>query len=597
MTIRNFKIGASSLAIFLVVTGVMILNLDLKNWEKQERVIEHDVHGYYAYLPLIFIYDDVRIDKQEYRQGENIYWFWPSKTKDGKKIIKYTSGLSIMYAPFFMVAHFIANNSNYLSSGFTEPYKLLLLFSALFYLIIGLDFLSRTLKELAFSNSTIFITILSIGLGTNLFAYSSQSATMAHVYSFCLFSGFVYNTVIWYKTKKRKQLIWLFLLFGLITLIRPTNGLIVLFFMLYGLSSFKDIKGRILLYKKHFLSLLLVIPIVIIVWYPQLWYWKKVTGDYLYYSYGKEGFYFLDPQILQGLFSFRKGWLVYTPIMVFSIIGLLLLKGKARKIKTGTIVFTILNIYVIFSWWCWWYGGTFGQRVMIESYAILAIPFAAFFTWIFEKGLIMKISVGLISLFFIWLNLFQTYQFEHLSLHYDGMTKELYFKQFGKLKTIENFSTYLDGPDINYWLTRNKQEDQKKAPEFIVTEQALESAKVQLVASNGKFVCANKHKGDSLIANSENPWAWETFTLYIFKDKGCALLSSRELFVSVLDDGVTADDQNKRKEEVFELVKAGEFYAFKTKNGKYLSVNQETLKLNGNAQKIGENEKFKIIGY
>ena len=106
-------------------------------------------------------------------------------------------------------------------------------------------------------------------------------------------------------------------------------------------------------------------------------------------------------------------------------------------------IYFVIVIYVIFSYWNWWYGGSFGQRPLIDSYSLLALPFAVFISEILKRKAIIKILSVITGLFFIWLNIFQTYQYNHTSLHWEGMTKELYFKQFGKYDRVENFDSYV----------------------------------------------------------------------------------------------------------------------------------------------------------
>jgi hypothetical protein len=442
------KLKLSSLAILIVVSACFTIDMGFKNWEKKQRVIEWDIHSYYAYLPAGWIYKDIHLTKSDYRFGEHYWLFWPNETAEGKRVLKTTMGMAILYAPFFVVGHTIAKLSDYALNGISEPYKFLLLMSALFYLFVGLDFLRKTLLHYKFSELTSSITILLIGLGTNLTAYSSQSAPMSHVYSFCLFSVFIYYTIKWFENQTIKYTLVVGFLIGLISLVRPTNIIIVLFFILYNISTISDFKGRFLFFKKKFGLLLLISVAFFLVWAPQLIYWKISSGNYLYDSYPDEGFFFSAPKIMKGLFGFRKGWLIYTPMMVFSLLGLFFLKGAEKKIRLPIILFFSVNVYITFSWWCWWYGGSFGQRSLIESYALLAIPFASFVKFISEKKWFYKIIFYGTALFFIWLNLFQTLQFENMSLHYDGMTKELYFKQFGKIRKIKDFDNYVNS--LNY---------------------------------------------------------------------------------------------------------------------------------------------------
>ncbi|MBK9401994.1 MAG: hypothetical protein IPN36_14455 [Bacteroidetes bacterium] len=447
---KNYQVK-SLLAIVLVVLVALLIDLDFKNWRKTERVIEHDIHSYYGYLPALFIYDDLKVEKSDYKYDDNGYWFWMVATPDNKSVFRMTCGLAILYSPFFLVAHAVADWFDYPKTGFSEPYKFFLLLSSLFYLFVGLYFVRKILNHLNFSESQIAITLLLLGLGTNLLCYSSQSGTMSHVYSFCLIAIFAYSSIKWYSGKKMVYL-WIAALFiGLISLVRLTNIIVFLFFILYGVKSINEIRDR----KVSWIHLGILFLGVIVVWIPQLIYWKTVTGSYLVFSYGDEGkFYFFDPMIYRGLVSFRKGWLIYTPIMTFAIIGIFMMKSQLIEARQAVVIFLLLNIYIVFSWWCWWYGGSFGQRALIDSYAILAIPLASFVQKVWESRIWVRSLVVVLSLFFIWLNIFQTYQYEFESLHYEGMSQKLYFKQFGKLDKIEDFDKFLSLPNSHDALHR-----------------------------------------------------------------------------------------------------------------------------------------------
>jgi len=441
----------SWLVILVTVLTCLLVDLDFKNWRESERIIEHDIHHYYGYLPAQFILDDIKIEKSDYQYEEGKYWFWQVPTNGGKRVFKMTCGLAVLYSPFFFIGHQVAIWFDYPATGFSEPYKFFLLLSSLFYLFVGLFFVRKLLKKFDFSENVIAITLAIIGLGTNLFCYSSQAAPMSHVYSFSLIAAFVYFVIRYYETNKISYLIFLSLSMGLISLVRPSNAIVFIIFLFYDCKTFKDFGAKSI----SMLNLFIIFFFILLVWIPQFAYWKISTGNFLVFTYGnEEKFYFLDPKIIDGLFSFRKGWLVYTPLIVFALAGIFWLKDKLAQIKLGLIIFLIINIYVVFSWWCWWYGGSYGQRALIDSYALLAIPLAAFVNYIAAKKWYIKLPFSILVLFFIWLNIFQTYQYEFKSLHYEAMSKKLYFKQFGKLNKIDKFDEYLIWPNTKKALNR-----------------------------------------------------------------------------------------------------------------------------------------------
>lgn len=442
---NKIKSNLSKLVILLIVICCLAIDCNLKSWKKTDRVIEWDVHWYYAYLPALFVYNDIKLEKSNYKVGKE-YYFWPSIAPNNGKFIKSTMGIAFFYAPFFFVAHSLSFIFNLDKSGFSEHYKFFLLLSTIFYLAVGLFYLRKILKKY-FSEEVTAITLLLLGLGTNLLAYSSQSAPMPHTYNFAAIAMFIYYSIKWYEKQNIKNTIIIGFLLGIISLIRPTNMLIILVFVLYGITNLRTFSDRFIFLISKYKLIILMVLCFIIIWIPQLVYWKIVTDQYIFYSYGDEHFFFNDPKLFEGLIGFRKGWLIYTPIMFFSLTGFLFLKKELKKFRLAIITFTVINIYIIFSWWCWWYGGSFGQRPMIDSYALLAIPLASFVSFMQSKKYIFKILFYSICLFFIWLNIFNTFQFERASIHYCGMTKTLYFKQFGKLNPIKDFGNYISWPN------------------------------------------------------------------------------------------------------------------------------------------------------
>jgi hypothetical protein len=136
---------------------------------------------------------------------------------------------------------------------------------------------------------------------------------------------------------------------------------------------------------------------------PQLLYWKMMTGHYVYYSYGEQGFNWAHPMIAAGLFSAHNGWLVYTPIMAGALAGMTLYRGTRNWFLTlWTLV--PLYIYVIYSWYCYTYINGFGSRPMINIYPLLAIPLAAFFHVISKRSMLVKATATGIVLLFLAVN-------------------------------------------------------------------------------------------------------------------------------------------------------------------------------------------------
>jgi hypothetical protein len=210
-------------------------------------------------------------------------------------------------------------------------------------------------------------------------------------------------------------------------------------FALYKVDSIQALRRNFNIILKNTSHLFVIAIAGLLIWVPQLIYWKSVTGHFFFFSYGEERFYFNHPHIIQGLLSYRKGWLVYTPIMFFAVAGIIVLYFKMRQFFLPVSLFFILNVYIVFSWWCWWYGGGFGQRPMIDSYPLLAIPLTLVISLLIKQRRLISIPSIATFAFFIYLNIFQHFQYYYGAIHWDSMTKAAYWETFLKLYPTRDY--------------------------------------------------------------------------------------------------------------------------------------------------------------
>ena len=437
----------SIIAIVLILATYLCYIFNTHNYSKPESVIRFaDTWIYYSYLPATFVEKDYKLQFLSNPDAANKHMYSYATAPNEGRVIKTSMGMAMMYSPFFFIAHALAEKMGYEANGYSVPYAFVLLISCVFYLTIGFLFLRAVLLKY-FKDKIIAMTLIIIGVATNLLWYAIRSAPMSHGYSFALFCVFLYLMEKWHEKQGWGTTVFMGLVTGLISLIRPTNGLIVIVFLLYNLTSVKDIKTRVQLFLKNYRKIIVMLICVFIVWVPQLLYWKSVTGTWVYYSYGDERFFFNDPKILLVLFSFKKGWLIYTPTMLFAIIGIGMLWKSNKKYFYPVLLFFIINLYIISSWWCWWYGGGFGMRSLIESYAILAIPLAAFLTWVAKQKLLLKIPLYLIVLAISAQSVFHCIQYHYGAIHVSNMTKKAYFDSFWHKKPSKEFNSLLFASD------------------------------------------------------------------------------------------------------------------------------------------------------
>lgn len=415
---------------------------------RSEDVIIWDIKSYYSYLPATFIYFDLSLDFVYEVPGKFADYIWPMETPTGKKAIETTYGMAFLYTPFFLVGHLVALLTDFETHGYSRPYQLAMHFSALFYVWIGLLYLWKVLRRY-FNDRVTAFTLFAVALGTNLFYYTTVEAPMTHAFSFGLFAVFLWRTIVFYDHPTIKNILVSGALAGLIALIRPTNIIILLVFFLWDIKTRTDLMERLRFFTGKAHWVLLMASVFVLVWVPQFIYWYNVSGQIFFFTYGERGasFFFGNPQICNILFSYKKGWLVYTPLMVFALAGVFLLPRRVPGAFPAILIFTIINIYILASWWSWWFGGGFGLRSFIDSYALLAIPFACFVDMGLRRPAWPRWIILVVMVVLIGYNQFQTRQYINNAIHWWWMNKEAYWETFLKRHPTERFWHVITIPD------------------------------------------------------------------------------------------------------------------------------------------------------
>ncbi len=421
-----------------------------KTWEK-EIVGGGDAWGYYVYLPAMFIHDDIKTLEKSYQtrvKYKSSGWIATNELvteaypAGENKVIKYTMGMAILEFPFFVIAHITAGWLGYAQDGCSEPYMLIVNSGLLFYVCLGLYYLQKWLNN-HYDESTAGYLLLLLGLGTNLYFFALTG--MAHAILCSLYAMLLYNTDAFFRQKASRNLIGIAVSIGFIILIRPVELLCVLIPVLYYLGLENGLKNkenvfiqRLLFIKKEYKRILLAALIPIFIGSTQLFYWKYVSGKWLFYSYGGESFDFKNPHIWEGLFSFQNGWFVYTPIMASLLLGIFFYKNKLVKANYLLLgLFIPAHVYITYSWWCWQYINGLGSRPMIDIYPVAMIAVAAVWGYLYTK---IKPLAWALACFFISLNLFQTYQQWQGIIWAEIGTKQFYKQTF--------FKTYLEYNDL-----------------------------------------------------------------------------------------------------------------------------------------------------
>jgi hypothetical protein len=422
------------LFVFFITLFIFYKGRDFNS--RYEKSINGDAKGYYAYLPAIFIYQDPdykfidKMEKQYYPEDFSHAKHFKNKQRNGKYVNKCFPGLAVLYLPFFALSTLFAWLAEIPIDGYSVPFQIGIGFAHVFYLFFGLYLINSILKKINLSHHINTSLLISLVFGSNIFYYIIYDHTVGHIFNFFLATLLIWLIHNLIESKKTKWIGFIGILMSLIVITRPTNALMLLFtpfiFHLFNENLFTFIKGNIkwkgvVFYIPFMILTLLIAPLA----------WKWQCDLWVVYSYNNEGFHFPSQNWFNFLFSYKKGWFLWSPlIFIFFLLSIYLFFKKSIALGLKFTLPFIIITYILSSWWCWTFGGGMGQRVMIDFYPFLIIGIA-----VTLQNFKYKKTVILFAIPLSLLNIVQAFQIRYDILKGDRTDSKTYWNHFLQLKT------------------------------------------------------------------------------------------------------------------------------------------------------------------
>jgi hypothetical protein len=429
----------------LLISGIFLvfIVIQLMRGAEGKRTIDGDGSGYYAYLTTILVHkttDFTPVFEYEKSKRGLDYVGHYFHQKDDVLTNKYFLGTALLILPFYLLALFYSLVTGMPPDGYNILFQYAVALAAACYTAIGLLATGRLLQTFNIDRKLIFVLLIALLLCTNLFYYTFLHPSHSHAYSFFAIAVLLVAARQFFISHTKRSLYIAAFAMGLVVLIRPSN-VIVLFALPFLAENLQRLRSAVthLLGNRNQLLTMILTPIAVVG--IQLIFNLIQTGSLFYWSYKNEGFNFLNPAFTDFLFSYRKGFFLYTPFMLLLIPALYFLReSRYQLISFGS--FLLLLVYFLSSWWNWFYGDSLGMRSMIDFYSLFLIPIAL----MVQKLMQRKAAVAFLSVFVLLtmgLNLLQSYQYHSRIIHPDAMTKEKYWYVF--LKTSEGYRGVLGG--------------------------------------------------------------------------------------------------------------------------------------------------------
>jgi hypothetical protein len=422
----KFKAATSGLFTFALGCLVVALLIDLCVYRigHPGPPIRSDGFGYYIYLPAIFIHHDIFFtffnDPAAAAVLHTYYplpdWSWTGLSAHGDGFLdKFPAGVAILQSPFFLAAWAIARMS-YAGplSGFESPFQIAICVAGACYFAAGVYLLLRTLAARTNGRTAILCVLFALTT-TNVVLYASFDASLSRVYSFFLVSALC--AIAGSSDRSGARAFAFGLALGLAVVVRPTNLIAALLIVELTANSTRRQVAK---------ALALVACGGTLGASPQMLTWWLTTGHAIYYSYGDEGFAFSQPQVINYLFSIRKGVFFWHPAYLLMILSLI---AHYRNYRREALVFLAMiaaNFYLGMVWHSWWFGGSFGSRQTIDVLPAMVIAAGSAFALLQMARPLITVSARWLAIGLAVVNSLQTYGYIAGKIPFDESTWTTY---------------------------------------------------------------------------------------------------------------------------------------------------------------------------
>jgi hypothetical protein len=412
-------------------------------YNRYHKVLNEDAFGYYTILPALLKYHDPDfrfLDTSIKKLPEYRDYIPPvvNHAPNGRPVSKYYSGVALLQLPFYLAGDVVARVKGE-HRGYENTYHFAILLSVVFYLSLAFFHVFKILCRLGITPLTALGILPLILFGSNLYAYTTFDMAYSHIYSFFAMVFFIRFLLDIKDRPTKTNAILCGLFYGLILMIRPLNGIAILFVPV--IFNGKEFLSFFTAPKIHLTLLSCVSTFLVISLQSLLWFWQ--TGLFYVYPYGTEKLNLQNPRMIELVFGFDSGWAIYSPLPFLILLSALLLLVWQKRFRQF-IWASLCSLSILYLLSCWYYlhyGCTIGCRPITEFYGPFFILFAAASVSLFRKTWFKLIFFSL-SYLLLGYNQLIHYQFYENIMNWCQMDKEKFRMVFLQTHPAYKYSTY-----------------------------------------------------------------------------------------------------------------------------------------------------------
>jgi hypothetical protein len=380
------------------------------------RIYASDEIEYFSYLHSLWFDHDLNF-RNEYM---HFYESNPQKYADFKAdLIDKTEpatglplnvapmGCAVMWGPFYLIADAgvrLADlaGANVAADGYSAPYVWAVTYGSALYGMAALVLIYLLCRAL-FSRFASLLAVVTIWLATPVLFYMYMTPPMSHANSLFAVSLFVF---IWYKTRgDRRMWGWVALgaAGGLMMLVREQDGLFAVIPAIESLWQYRERLfgrnwGRVVALLRGNIAFLVT---MVVVFAPQLAAYKITNGHFGPSQTVSQKIIWSAPNALAVLFSPEHGLFVWSPIVIFGVIGLFFLFRKDKMLAVCLLVAFLAQVYMAGSFKTWSMAGSFGARRFVNATVVFALGLAAL-TTVLNRRVPKGVLAGVAAVFIAW---------------------------------------------------------------------------------------------------------------------------------------------------------------------------------------------------
>jgi hypothetical protein len=397
-----------------ILVAVFFLTLPLINpWVRGDGV------GYYSFARALLIEHQLNFEKdwlaanQSFRMGRMAadgHIVPEAYTPTGHLDNHFAIGPAILWSPFLLVAHFgvIAYDSlggHVAADGYSRPYIFAMALATALYGFLAV-WISFRLARKYISERWAFVASLGIWFASSLPVYMYFNPSWSHAHAAFIVAVFIWYWVVTRGVRTWRQWLCLGLLGGVMLDVYYINGVLLLLPLLESLSGYLRASRRTGFesFGRLFAKNLLFCAALLAAFSPTL-----VAKEIIYGSYMKLGYEHLwtwtPHALIQVCFSADHGLFSWTPILLFSVVGLFFFQRSTGILGTYLIIVFAAYLYVIGCYADWDGLSSFGNRFFISLTSVFILGLAAFFDWlarVWEERRAGVLASCVTSILIIW---------------------------------------------------------------------------------------------------------------------------------------------------------------------------------------------------